>query len=120
MLDLRLKADLVLLSACDTSVGKLLGEDGIANLARSFLATGAKTVVSTLWEADDTFASTLIRKFYTHLSRGQSAAVAMANAKRETIRTFGKQAVPWLWAPYIVEGTDGFQLNLSTEGNSPR
>ena len=44
----------------------------------------------------------------------------MANAKRETIRTFGKQAVPWLWAPYIVEGTDSFQLNLSTEGNSPR
>ena len=71
VLDLRLKADLVLLSACDTSVGKLLGEDGIANLARSFLATGAKTVVSTLWEAVNTFASTLIRKFYTHLGRAR-------------------------------------------------
>jgi CHAT domain-containing protein len=120
VLDLRLKADLVLLSACDTAVGKLLGEDGIANLAGSFLATGTQTVVSTLWEADDAFASTLIRKFYAYLGRGQSASIAMANAKREIIRTFGKQAVPWLWAPYIVEGADGFRLNLPMEGKASR
>jgi hypothetical protein len=93
VIDLRLKADLVLLSACDTAVRKLLGEDGIANLARSFLATGTQTVVSTLWEGDDAFASTLIRKFYAYLGRGQSASIAMANAKREMIRTFGKVSI---------------------------
>jgi len=113
VLELRLNADLVLLSACDTAVGKLLGEDGIANLARSFLAAGAQTVVSTLWEADDVFASSLIRKFYLYLGRGQSASVAMASAKRELIGTIGKRAVPWLWAPYIVEGADTFRLTAS-------
>lgn len=116
VLGLHLNANLVLLSACDTAVGKLLGEDGIANLSRAFLSVGAQTVVSTLWEADDVFASTLVRKFYTYLARGQTVSIALANAKREMIQTFGKQAVPWLWAPYIAEGADDFQLTAAKGG----
>lgn len=116
VLGLHLNANLVLLSACDTAVGKLLGEDGIANLSRAFLSVGTQTVVSTLWEADDVFASTLVRKFYTYLARGQTASVALANAKREMIQTFGKQAVPWLWAPYIAEGADDFRLTAANGG----
>lgn len=116
VLGLHLNANLVLLSACDTAVGKLLGEDGIANLSRAFLSVGTQTVVSTLWEADDVFASTLVRKFYTYLARGQTASIALANAKREMIQTFGKQAVPWLWAPYIAEGADDFRLTVAQGG----
>lgn len=106
ILDLGAMADLVLLSACDTAVGKLMGEDGIANLAQSFLAAGSKTVISTLWEADDSFSSTLVRRFYRYLGSGQSAGNAMANAKRDVIKMFGQRAGPWLWAPFIVEGAD--------------
>ena len=120
VLGLRLNANIVLLSACDTAVGKLLGEDGIATLSRAFLSVGAQTVVSTLWEADDVFASTLVRKFYTYLARGQTVSVALANAKREMIQTFGKQAVPWLWAPYIAEGADDFRLNPPRGGRSTK
>ncbi len=116
VLGLRLNANLVLLSACDTAVGKLLGEDGIANLSRAFLSVGTQTVVSTLWEADDVFASTLVRKFYTYLARGQTVSIALANSKREVIQTFGKQAVPWLWAPYIAEGADDFRLTAANGG----
>lgn len=120
VLGLHLNASLVLLSACDTAVGKLLGEDGIATLSRAFLSVGAQTVVSTLWEADDVFASTLVRKFYTYLARGQTVSVALANAKREMIQTFGKQAVPWLWAPYIAEGADDFRLTQARGGRSTK
>lgn len=120
VLGLRLNANLVLLSACDTAVGKLLGEDGIATLSRAFLSVGTQTVVSTLWEADDVFASTLVRKFYTYLTRGQTVSVALANAKREMIQTFGKEAVPWLWAPYIAEGADDFRLTPAKADGAKR
>src|SRR5271165_4734428 len=53
---LRLNAELTTLSACDTGVGKLQGEEGVSDLAEAFLAAGAKTVVASLWSADDTFA----------------------------------------------------------------
>ncbi len=120
VLGLHLNANLVLLSACDTAVGKLLGEDGIATLSRAFLSVGTQTVVSTLWEADDVFASTLVRKFYTYLARGQTVSVALANAKREMIQTFGKQAVPWLWASYIAEGADDFRLTQARGGRTTK
>ena len=65
---LRLNADLTTLSACDTGVGKLQGEEGITDLAEAFLAAGSKTVVASLWSADDTFASALMERFYQRLA----------------------------------------------------
>src|SRR5207245_11758286 len=50
---LDINADLVVLSACDTAVGRLQGEEGIANLSLAFQLAGAKTVVSTFWSIDD-------------------------------------------------------------------
>ena len=55
VVQLRLNADLVILSACDTAVGPVQGEEGIAALSRAFLLAGAKAVVSTLWSIDDTY-----------------------------------------------------------------
>jgi CHAT domain-containing protein len=51
--DLSLNAELVTLSACDTGNGRLLGEEGIASLERAFLFAGAKSVIASLWTADD-------------------------------------------------------------------
>jgi CHAT domain-containing protein len=50
---LPLDADLVVLSACDTAVGPVEGQEGIANLSKAFLLAGARTVISTLWSLDD-------------------------------------------------------------------
>ena len=58
--DLSLNADLVTLSACDTGVGPLEGEEGIANLVRAFLFAGAKSVVASLWTANDPSTRTLM------------------------------------------------------------
>jgi CHAT domain-containing protein len=57
---LRLNAELTTLSACDGGVGKLQGQEGISNLVESFLVAGSKSVVASLWSADDTFASALM------------------------------------------------------------
>jgi hypothetical protein len=59
--DLNLAADLVTLSACDTGVGALEGEEGIANLVRAFVFAGAKSVVASLWAASSTYTVTLTR-----------------------------------------------------------
>jgi CHAT domain-containing protein len=68
--DLPLRADLVTLSACDTGNGKLLGEEGIASLERAFLLAGAKSVIASLWTADDTYTITLMKRLYQHLIDG--------------------------------------------------
>jgi len=56
---LRLNAELTTLSACDTGVGKLQGQEGISNLVKAFLVAGSKSVVASLWSADDTSASAI-------------------------------------------------------------
>ena len=68
IVQLRLNSDLVILSACDTAVGPLEGEEGIAALSRAFLLAGARSVVSTLWSIDDTFSLFLMKQFYKHLA----------------------------------------------------
>jgi CHAT domain-containing protein len=101
------RADLVILSACETAVGPLQGQDGVANLSRAFLMAGARTVISTLWEIDDTSSLFLMKQFYKHLSIKQSPAFALTAAKRDMLRTFGAKAVPYQWAAFIIEGAAG-------------
>ena len=104
IVQLRLDADLVVLSACDTAVGPLQGQEGIANLSKAFLLAGARTVVSTLWQIDDSSSLFLMKRFYSHLLEKQSPASALTAAKRDMLRTFGQKAVPYQWAAFIIEG----------------
>ncbi len=111
IVQLRLDADLVILSACDTAVGPLRGQEGIANLSKAFLLAGARMVVSTLWEIDDSSSLFLMKRFYAHLSANRSAASALTAAKRDMLRTFGRKAIPYQWAGFTVEGAPG-RLNV--------
>jgi CHAT domain-containing protein len=104
IVQLRLRAQLVVLSACDTSVGPLQGQEGVATLSRSFFLAGAQNVVSTLWSIDDSSSVALLKQFYIHLGSGQPAATALATAKRDMLATFGERAVPFYWAAFTYEG----------------
>jgi CHAT domain-containing protein len=104
IVQLRLDADLVVLSACDTAVGPLQGQEGIANLSKAFLLAGARTVVSTLWQIDDSSSLFLMKHFYAHLLEKRSPASALTAAKRDMLRTFGQKAVPYQWAAFTIEG----------------
>lgn len=101
---LRLNADLVTLSACDTGIGKLQGEEGVESLERAFLIAGARTVVATLWSADDTFSAVLLKSFYTHLANHEDKGSALRNAKLDMIRKFGQEAPPYYWAGFTLSG----------------
>ena len=104
IVQLRFDADLVVLSACDTAVGPLQGQEGIANLSKAFILAGARTVVSTLWQIDDSSSLFLMKHFYVHLLAKRSPASALTAAKRDMLRTFGQKAVPYQWAAFTIEG----------------
>ena len=101
---LRLSAPLVVLSACDSAVGPLQGQEGIANLSRAFLLAGAKSVVSTVWPTDDASSSLLMRHFYAHLANRRGPEEALTAAKRDVLRRYGVRAMPYHWAGFVIEG----------------
>ena len=104
---LHFNADLVTLSACDTGIGKVEGEEGITNLAEAFLVSGAKAVVASLWSADDTFTSALMKRFYTHLAQGEDKATALRDAKLDLLAKYGAQVSPYYWGAFVLIGDGG-------------
>ena len=107
IVQLPLNADLVVLSACDTAVGPLEGQEGISTLSRAFLLAGARTVVSTLWSVQDETTLYLMKMFYHELKRNKQVPDALAAAKRTMLNTLGPKAVPYYWAGFTVEGVAG-------------
>ena len=105
IVQLPLRADLVVLSACDTAVGALEGQEGVANLSSAFLLAGARTVVSTVWSLDDDSTLYLMKVFYNEIGAGRDAAVALAHAKRTMLAKLGDgNALPYYWAAFTTEG----------------
>jgi CHAT domain-containing protein/tetratricopeptide (TPR) repeat protein len=117
---LRTAADLVVLSACDTAVGSLQGEEGIANLSLAFQLAGAKTVVSTLWSVDDTSALYLMKRFYAHLAEKKTVAHALTAAKRDMLKTYGAQAIPYYWASYKLDGAGDRPVTIDSKKVIPK
>ena len=99
-----LNAELVTLSACDTAVGKLEGEEGVANLVRAFLLAGARNVVASRWAADDRVTAALMTRFYGHLAQGMDEGEALNSAKLDILAEFGTQTPPYYWAGFSVVG----------------
>jgi CHAT domain-containing protein len=113
ILGLRLRADLVTLSACDTGAGAVHGQDGVASLIRPFLAVGAGAVVANLWTADDQFSLSLMRAFYTRLAAGAQVADALRDAKLTMLDRFGPQALPRLWSGVLAYGDGSRAVHVS-------
>jgi CHAT domain-containing protein len=110
VLGLRLRADLVTLSACDTGSGSLHEQEGVTSLVRPFMAAGARAVVANLWAADDRFSLTMMREFYRQLSRGVPVAEALRQAKLRMLEMFGPEAVPRLWSGVLAYGDAGVRV----------
>lgn len=102
--EMNLPAELVTLSACDTGAGRLVGQEGMVNLVRSFIFAGSRSVVASLWSADDAFTTTLMKRFYTNLVSGMDRSAALQRAKLSLIEQFGDDAVPFLWAAFTMSG----------------
>ncbi len=97
---LDLHARLVVLSACETGLGKLSRGDEVVGLQRAFLYAGTPAVVTTLWKVDDKATFELVRAFYTRLE-GAGPVEALRQAQLETMRTFPQ---PFAWAAFGLSG----------------
>jgi CHAT domain-containing protein/predicted negative regulator of RcsB-dependent stress response len=104
--NLDLTADLVVLSACDTGLGKNVSGEGLLGVSRAFLYAGAASVVVSLWQVADASTSDLMVRFYRHLSQGADKAEALRLSKLELIRE-GRYDHPYYWAPFILIGRPG-------------
>jgi CHAT domain-containing protein len=109
---LRLNAELTTLSACDTGVGKLQGQEGISNLVEAFLVAGSQSVVASLWSADDTFASTLMERFYQRMAQGEDTSSALRDAKLDLLAKYGDQVPPFYWAAFIAVGETSTPIGI--------
>jgi CHAT domain-containing protein len=98
--DLRLNADLVTLSACDTGVGPV-GEEGVENIVNAFIEAGAQSVVSTLWELQDHSTAELMGNFYARLGRHEGKAEALRQAQ---LAMLNSGAPPYYWAGFELDG----------------
>ena len=110
----RLNADVIVLSACETGVGRLQGEEGVMNLARTFLSSGAKSVVASLWSVEDRSTATIMESFYEHLAAGLSVSEALRQAQLDFMKDYGPMAKPSLWAGFEVIGDGTRRINFAT------
>lgn len=100
---LRLDADLVVLSGCETGTGQRTEAESVIGLGRAFLLAGARRVCGSLWKVEDAATQVLMTKFYEGLlARGLPTAHALRLAKLALIR---RGLAPFYWAPFIVIGS---------------
>ena len=106
----RLKADLVTLSACQTGLGKQTAGEGLLGLTRAFQLAGARSVLASLWRVSDDSTATLMRRFYQLLAAGRPKAEALRAAQLDLITgaaTGGRGAElahPFHWAAFELVG----------------
>lgn len=109
LMDLDLKAEMVVLSACETGLGKQVRGEGVLGLTWALFVAGTPTSVVSQWQVEDTSTGALMAGFYKALL--QPAKGAVAPTKAEALRRAqlalmqdGKHAHPYYWAPFVVVG----------------
>ncbi len=98
---LTLQANLVVLSACETHLGKLKKGDELTGLTRAFIYAGTPSIITTLWQVSDRSSYELMRLFYQNLKAGLNKAEALQQAQ---IATLERHAHPYYWAAYQLTG----------------
>jgi CHAT domain-containing protein/Tfp pilus assembly protein PilF/predicted negative regulator of RcsB-dependent stress response len=103
---MRIRAALVVLSACETGVGELQRGEGIVSLARGFSYAGAASIVTTMWSIDDNASAEIMEAFYRNLKNGGSKDKALRDAKLAFLtRKRGTNAThPLYWAAFVPVG----------------
>jgi CHAT domain-containing protein len=102
---LKMNADLVTLSACNTGLGKLVNGEGVLGLTRAFFYAGAKNVAVSLWNVNDSATASLMGSFYRNLEHGLPQSEALRQAKLELLHA--SQPLwrnPYFWAAFVIDG----------------
>ena len=99
--DLRLAADMVVLSGCGTGLNAVMGSDELVGLTRGWLYAGARSVVVSLWDVHDASTAAFMRRFYGCLGDGRQRAQALRRTMRDVREEYPH---PYHWAPFVLVG----------------
>lgn len=99
-----LRADLVTVSSCNSAGRRTYAGEGPVGLAWAFLRAGARRVVASQWDVSDTATANVMDGMYNALAKDHAPAEALREAKLELLRSGGKNARPFYWAPFILYG----------------
>ncbi len=104
--NIRLKADLAVLSACNTGNGKLLSGEGIMSIFRGFLHAGCPSSLISLWSVEDCSTQAIVQDYFIGLSHGQSKDQALQYAKKNFVSNADRlHAHPFYWAAFVQYGS---------------
>jgi len=99
-----LKSDLMVLSACETGLGEVVGGEGVMGLPYALFVAGNKNTLLTLWSISDDITAEFMASFFQKLKAGQAQIEALTATKREFINKGGKYANPKYWAAFVLYG----------------
>jgi CHAT domain-containing protein len=102
--NLSLNADLVVLAACRSNVGRLVRAEGLLSLSRAFMHAGARAVVATSWATPDRDTAWVMRRFYSAVGDGLPADEALRRAQLEALASSGARAAPSTWGAFVIFG----------------
>lgn len=100
----RLDADLVTLSACDTALGREMGGEGLVGLTRAFQYAGARSVLASVWGIADASTARFMQRFYGYLHSGKTKDEALRAAQIDQIREKSGSSHPFYWAAFQLTG----------------
>jgi CHAT domain-containing protein/tetratricopeptide (TPR) repeat protein len=102
--NLRLPAELVVLSACQTGLGKEIKGEGLVGLTRGFMYAGAARVAASLWKVDDAATAELMKLFYQRMLRDSMRPAAALRAAQVEMRKRPQWESPYYWGAFVLQG----------------
>lgn len=102
--NLNLNTDLVVLSACQTALGKDVRGEGLIGLTRGFMYAGAKRVVASLWKVDDAATAEFMRRFYQNLLQKKLSPASALRQTQNEMKKIPRFMSPYFWAGFTLQG----------------
>jgi CHAT domain-containing protein len=102
--NLKLSADLVVLSACQTALGKEIKGEGLVGLTRGFMYAGAPRVIASLWQIDDRASAEFMKRFYQALLGQNLTPAAALRSAQVSMQNDKRWNSPHYWAAFTLQG----------------
>jgi CHAT domain-containing protein len=102
--NLRLPAELVVLSACQTGLGKEIKGEGLVGLTRGFMYAGAARVMASLWQVSDAGTAELMKRFYRGLLKERKRPAAALRAAQVEMWRRPQWQAPYYWGAFVLQG----------------
>ena len=102
--NLKLSAELVVLSACQTALGREIKGEGLIGLTRGFMYAGAPRVVASLWQVEDRASAEVMKRFYQEMFDKKLAPAAALRAAQVSMHTDKRWYAPYYWAAFTLQG----------------